>query len=437
MKNIFKTRILFLLCCIGLATYSLIKIPINLGLDLQGGTQIVLEASDTEDIKVDSNAISGIIAVIRNRVDGLGITEPIIQKKGERQVVVELAGIKDPERAVALLGDTALLEFVEASWAPSNIQNLDKEKIALLAGDNARVQTLKNYDRQGRLVSEQALLLKSTVLTGGDLKEANPGTGQYGDPLELIEFTGEGAKKFFDITRNNVGKPLAILLDGTVISAPNINEAISGGKAQISGNFSAQEVKDLVIKLKAGSLPVPVKVISNKIVGPTLGKDSIKKSEVAAIIGFILVIALIVFSYKRIGIIASVGLILFILFSLAILKLFGATLTLPGIAGLILTTGMAVDANIIIFERIREEFSEKTTNHSAIEKGFKRAFLTILDANVTTIIAASVLFAFGTGSIKGFAITLSIGVIVSMFTAIFVTKLLINIFEKNKLIKVN
>lgn len=427
MKKAHKQRLVFITLIIFLSIYTLLKIPINLGLDLQGGTQLVLEARDTEDVTVDADAIDGVIAVIQNRVDALGVSEPIIRKKGTTQILVELAGIKNPERAIKLIGDTALLEFVEGSWAPSNVKNLSKEKLNLLLGDNAYLSSIKNHDSEGSLISEQPIILKNTALTGADLKIATPGTNEFGEPVVFIEFNKEGAEKFKNVTSRHIGKPLAILLDGTIISAPNINEAIPGGKAQISGNFSITEMKDLVIKLKAGALPVPVDIVSNKIIGPTLGKDSIEKSKKAGIIGLILICLLSIIYYKIPGIIASLALILFLGLSLTCLKLFGATLTLPGIAGLILTTGMAVDANIIIFERIKEERALDTPLNTAIEKGFKRAFLTILDANITTLIAAAVLFFLGTGSIKGFAVTLSIGIIVSMFSAIFITKLFINL----------
>ena len=432
-----RFRVFFACLVVVTALLTSINVPINLGLDLQGGMHLILEAKDTEKVTVDKDAISGVMEVIRNRIDGLGLTEPIIRKKGLKQIIVELPGIKDPQRAINLIGETALLEFVEAEWAPNGIEKLSKEKLTILAGENARVDKIIQRDQTGHVVSETSIILKSTVMSGKDLKLATPGTSQYGEPVVSIEFTSEGAKKFYNVTSRNIGKPLAILLDGEPISAPNIQEAIGGGKAQISGNFSITEMKDLVIKLKAGALPVPIEIVSNKIVGPTLGKDSIEKSKKACLIGIIAVCLYMIVAYGLPGIMASIALICYLLISLGVLKLCHATLTLPGIAGLILTIGMAVDANVIIFERIKEEKKQGLNITQAINSGFKQAFSTILDANITTLIAAFVLFWIGTGSIKGFAITLSIGIVVSMYSAIVITKLLLEGLSKIALKKEN
>jgi len=430
-----KFRVLFVIAIIGFAIGVIYKKEITLGLDLQGGIQLILEAQDTEDIQVNQDSMSGVIEVIRNRIDGLGLSEPIIGQKGERQIIVELAGLKDPQRAINLVGQTALLEFVEAEWAFGDPSKLTPEKINILAGPDARLAVYQEKDSQGAITEETPIFLKKTVLTGADLKLVSAGYSQHGEPVVSIEFTREGAEIFRQVTGRNVGKPVAIVLDDTIISAPRVNEPIAGGQAQISGSFTHQEMRDLVIKLKAGSLPVPVEIISNRIVGATLGQDSIEASKKAFILGFAGVCLFMVFIYRLPGVLASIALGAYMLLSIALLKLFGATLTLPGIAGLILTMGMAVDANVIIFERIREELSENASLKKALHNGFDRAFTTIIDANITTLVAAFVLFWLGTGSIKGFAITLSIGIFVSMYSSIILTKLLLlsasKLFESN------
>ncbi|MFC1753330.1 protein translocase subunit SecD [Thermoproteota archaeon] len=426
MKTGYKLKITIALLALLSTVAILFKLPINLGLDLQGGTQVTLEAKDTPKQKVTNDAVLGSLAVIRNRVDSLGVTEPVIRRKGTRQIIVELPGIKDPQRAINIIGDTALLEFVEAEWAPGDTSKLSKEKLKILAGDEARIAIFQDRDAAGNITRELPILLKKTVLTGADLKIVNPGTGQNGQPVVNIEFKSEAAKKFHEVTRRAVGKPLAIILDGTIISAPNVSEPIAGGRAIISGSFTIEEMRDLVIKLKAGALPVPVEIISKKVIGPTLGRDSIEKGKKAGLIGFVLVCLFMIIFYQFPGLMACFALVFFILMSLASLKLIHATLTLPGIAGFILTIGMAVDANVLIFERIKEEKRFGQPLEAAISNGFSRAFRTIFDANVTTLIAATILFWLGTGSIRGFAVTLSIGIIVSMFSAVYITRLLID-----------
>ncbi len=401
--------------------------PLNLGLDLQGGTRLTLEAEDGPQVKVDTDAVEGTLSVIRNRIDGLGVSEPIIRRKGTRQIIVELPGIKNPEHAIEIIGDTALLEFIAAEWAPP--EALTTENIALLAGDNARVAEFLEKDAQGNITHKRPIFLKKTLLTGADLKAATPATDQYGQPAVAIEFTDSGALKFRDATAGLVGKPLAIVLDGRIISAPNVNEPIAGGKAQITGRFNVQEMRDLVIQLKAGSLPVPVKIVSKTIVGPTLGRDSIEKSKMAGLIGCVLVSLFMIGYYGYAGVLACVALVLYMALCLACLKLFHATLTLTGIAGFILSIGVALDANIIIFERIKEELLAGKNITEAIQTGFSRAFVTVLDANLTTLMAAAVLFWLGTGTVRGFALTLSIGVVVSMFSAAIVTRLLLEWFK--------
>ena len=371
--------------------------------------------------------MTGVLTVIRQRVNGLGVSEPVIQTKGLDQIVVELPGVKEPERAIRLIGETALLEFVEAEWPPQNIMGLTQEQRDILIGKNANIQEFIEYDGKGQEVRRRSIILKKRVLTGNDLANAVPGTSNLGKPIVNIAFKTKGAAIFFESTRRNVGKPIAILLDGKIISAPNVNAPIAGGKAFIEGNFTIQEMRDLVFKLKAGSLPVPVEIISNKIVGPTLGKDSIEKSKKAGLIGLGIVMGYMILFYRGAGVVACCALVIYLLLVISILKGFDATLTLPGIAGIILTLGMAVDANVIIFERVKDEMELGEALGGAVNEGFSKGFVAILDSNVTTMIAAIVLFWLGTGTIKGFALTLSIGILMSMFSAVFVTKLLLDL----------
>lgn len=432
-KNLNQLRILILLAILGVSIFIINQMPINLGLDLQGGTRIVLEGQDTDKVKVSDDAMSGAVAVIRNRIDALGVSEPIIQRKGAKQIVVELPGVKDPDRAIALIGDTALLEFVEAEWAPADESRLTPEKVKSFYGKDAYLDKVKLY-RNGQIVSEKPIVMKKSVITGSMLKGAWPGVDEYGNPVVDIEFNGDGAKLFAEVTGRSVNRPLAIVLDKKIISAPNVREPIPSGRAQISGDFSVQEVQDLVIELKAGALPIPVKTIEMRIVGPTLGRDSLDSSKVAGIIGFVLVAAFMVLYYRLPGFLADIALTIYVFIVLATLCLLHATLTLPGIAGIILSIGMAVDANVIIFERLKEELRLKKTIRVAIDTAWERAFAAILDSNVTTIIGAGVLFFVGTGTIKGFAVTLSVGIVASMFTAIFITRMLMDMMVDGKVL---
>ncbi len=425
-KDLIKRLSIIVLTIAGLVVC--VMFPFNLGLDLQGGTRIVLEAQkNPQKNTIDNDAIDGTVSVIQNRIDGLGVSEPSIRRKGTTQIVVELPGMKNPQQAIALIGETALLEFVEAEWAPPGLQELSTENRDVLAiTANARLAQVPFFDDKGHLLQNRPIILKQTALTGADLKLATPATDQFSQPAIAIEFTDEGAKKFRDVTAKSVGKPIAIILDGKVISAPNVNESISGGKAQITGHFTLQEMRELVIKLKAGSLPVPVKIISKTIVGPTLGQDSIDKSKLAGIVGCILVCLFLVAYYRLVGVAACVALGIYIILSAAALKCFGATLTLTGIAGFILSIGVAVDANIIIFERIKEERRLGKSVRDAIQDGFARAYVTVLDANITNLITAVILFWLGTGTIRGFAVTLSVGIMVGMFSAVIVTRVVLD-----------
>jgi preprotein translocase subunit SecD len=432
-KNLNQLRILLILAIIGATVYILFQLPINLGLDLQGGTRLVLEGVPTDKVKVTADSMTGAVAVIRNRIDALGVTEPIIQRKGANQIVVELPGVKDPDRALKIIGDTALLEFVEADWAPADTSRLTSARLKEFYGSEARLDKVIDT-KDGRTVSERQIVLRKTALTGALLKGAWPGVDEYGNPVVDIEFNSEGGALFANITARSVGKPIAIVLDKKIISAPTVREPIPSGKAQISGSFTVADVQDLVIKLKAGALPIPVKLMETRIVGPSLGKDSIDRSKIAGIIGFALIIAFMILYYRLPGFLADIALAIYIPLTLSILALLHTTLTLPGIAGFLLSIGMAVDANVIIFERLKEELRLGKPVRAAFDASFERAFAAILDSNVTTIIAALTLFFVGTGTIKGFAVTLSVGIVVSMFTALTLTHMMMNMLVDGKVV---
>ncbi len=382
--TLLKVRVILVIVVI-VAAFFLFYPPkekVRLGLDLQGGSNILLECKDTPNAKVDNDSVNRVLEIIRNRIDQLGVAEPTIQREGSRRILVQLPGIKDPEAAIDLIGKTALLEF---------------------------------KDENGK-----------TLLTGAHLKKAVTSYDRLGRPIVLIEFDKEGAKAFGEATSKNVGKVIKITLDGKEISAPVVQEPILDGKAQISGSFTVESAKHLAILLRAGALPVKVEIVENRTVGPTLGRDSIRKGIQAGIIGTILVLLFMIIYYRAFGFIADIALVANLIILLGVLAGIKATLTLPGIAGIILTVGMSVDANVIIFERIKEELKSGKTLRASIDAGFAKAFRTIFDANVTTLIAAFALFFFGAGPIRGFAVTLSLGILASMFTAIVVTKVILD-----------
>lgn len=421
--------LLIIILIIGCALYSFTK-KTQLGLDLQGGIHLVLEAQPSDTIPLTQDRVLGTIEVIRNRIDALGLSEPSIRMKGTNQIVVELPGIKNPDDAKALIGKTALLTFIQAEWAPTGIENLNKKEQALLLGSDGVLDYVITKDYNGDIISKRPIILKSIGLTGEDLQKATPGTDEFGKPLVSLTFSKKGGKKFYNLTASNIGKPIAISLDNTIISAPTVQTAIGGGKAQISGSFTPREVNNLVIQLNAGALPIPISIVSEKQIGPSLGKASIYQSKIAFIIGLVCVFMYMIIIYKRPGILSILSLLCYCILALSTFKLVDATLTLPGIAGFILTIGMAVDANVIIFERIKEDLNPQLSLAEHITKGFKRAYITILDANITTLLAACVLFWVGTGTIKGFAVTLSIGILMSMFSAITITQTLLLSFPK-------
>ncbi|MBW2635363.1 MAG: protein translocase subunit SecD, partial [Deltaproteobacteria bacterium] len=364
--------------------------------------------------------------------DQFGVSEPDIRNQGKKRILIQLPGIKDTKRAKELIGETALMEFKRVDEAGDISAAL---KGSLPPGTQLLYQ-IKEDPATNRIVKTPYLVKKRALLTGAYLTDAKVQIdSQYNEPYVSIEFDKKGGRIFSQITEQNVKKRLAIVLDSKIYSAPVIQEKISGGSARITGNFSTDEAHDLAIVLRAGALPAPVEIIEERTVGPSLGADSIKKGLVSMCIGGIFVILFMVIYYKGSGIIADVALILNILLIAGGLAAFQATLTLPGIAGIILTIGMAVDANVLIFERIREEMTLGKTPRAAVDAGYSRATLTILDANVTTLIAALVLFQFGTGAVRGFAVTLSLGVLASLFTALILSRSIFDYFLISRKVK--
>lgn len=359
---------------------------INLGLDLRGGLRVVLEAQETEGQKITPDTIQKAVGILRNRVDSLGVKETTLYPQGDKRVVIEIAGEEDPEAAVDILKNTAQLEF---------------------------------WDEQGNV-----------LLTGKYLKDAQARMQSDGQTAEvMLEFDKKGAELFAEATTANVDKPLVIVLDQKVISAPIVEEPILNGQARITGDFTAKDAQDLAVLLRSGALPVSFEVMEKRSVGPTLGADSLNKSIRAAVAGLLAVLIFMLGYYRLPGLVADLSLLLYGVIVLGVMILIDAVLTLPGIAGFALSIGMAVDANIIIYERIKEELRLGKTLRAAIEGGFKRAFWTIFDANLTTLIAAVVLMYFGTGPIKGFAVTLSIGIIASLAVALTFTRYLLVLFS--------
>ena len=392
MKNkiiLFWVIVIIAIACLGV----IIKKPTSLGLDLVGGSRLTLEAQTSATIKkITPEIMDSLQYAIENRVNALGVGETTVQKIGEKRLMIEIPNISDTTKAKEFLGETAELEFKKPSGINEN----------------------------GEIIWE------STGLTGKDLKKAlvgsSPGNGEW---VVSIEFNQEGAKKFANLTRQLVGQQMAIFFNGELKSAPRVNEEITGGHAQITGGdggFEYQEVKNMVDLLNAGALPVGAEIIEENSVGPTLGADSIQKSKVAGAIGLALVMIFMILYYRAPGVISCIALLIYSIIVFAIFKIIPVTLTLAGIAGFVLSIGMAVDANILIFERTKEELRAGRSLFTAINSGFERAFTSIFDSNMTTIITCAILYALGTGVVKGFALTLAIGVLVSMFSAITVTK---------------
>ncbi len=417
---------------------------------------ITLKISPAEEKFIREHAVDQSLEIIRNRIDQFGVTEPVIVRQGTQEIVVQLPGVKDPKRAIKLIGQTAQLEFKlvdddaridlgalirqarEDGRLPATFDA--KTLNAVLKGQIPRgdaIYLMKEVDpRTGRVRKVPILLKDKTLMTGDAVKTAHVRIGgTFNEPYVALELTDRGAKLFEKITSENVGKRLAIVLDGVVRSAPVIRERIGGGHAQITGSFTHEEASDLAIVLRAGALPAPVHIIQNVTVGPSLGRDSIQKGLVSGIMGACFVIVFMVIYYHLSGFIADIAMLLNLLFLMAVLSLFHATLTLPGIAGIILTIGMGVDSNVLIFERMREEKALGKPLKGFIDGGYDKAFWTIVDAHVTTLITAMALFLFGTGPIKGFAVTLSAGIIINLFTAIFGTRIVYDWLLAKKALK--
>ena len=413
---------------------------INLGLDLQGGIYMVLEP-DYEELRKRAggeltseemnDAMRRVMEILRNRIDKFGVSEPSITTQGEDRIVVELPGSKDPDRARTVVMGRGLLEFKivdEATTGNLRRDMFDDTGIIIDASIIPSGSDLKYFWSKNRydvLERQRAVVLYDEVLLDGStIKRAQVATDQFGKPEVTFELSAEGAKLFAQITEVNVGKRLAVILDDKIMTMPSIRERIPGGQVRITGDFTMKEAQDIALVLRAGAFPVPLQIAEQRIVGPSLGEDSIEAGIKAAIVGSILVVLFMLIYYKGSGIVADIALALNLFLLLGVLAWLNFTLTLPGIAGMILTVGMAVDANVIIFERIREELSSGKTVTAAVQSGYEKAFRTILDANMTTLIATFVLSQFGSGPIKGFAVTLSIGIVINMFTSIFVTRLL-------------
>jgi preprotein translocase subunit SecD len=410
--------------------------------------RLIYKLSDRETRRIKDNAVDQALETIRNRIDQFGVAEPTIVRQGENEIVVQLPGVKDPKRAVDIIGRTAQLEFKlvddEAKVAaelpqyvsPGEEENLLRqfaEKIP--KGDEILFE--KKVNRETGAVRKIPLLLKKqAVLTGDLLSEARVNIDpRFNEPYVSISFNAAGAKIFEEVTGANVKKRLAIILDNTVYSAPVIQERISGGNAQITGSFTTDEAKDLSIVLRSGALPAPLKMLQNVTVGPSLGRDSIQAGKLAGIIGTIMVVAFMIFYYRISGLIADLALLFNIILLLGAMASLNATLTLPGIAGIILAIGMAVDSNVLMFERMRDELRAGKTPRAAVDSGYHKAFWTIFDSHVTTLITAAVLFQFGTGPIKGFAVTLSLGVAINLFTALVGTKTVFDVINSRREIK--
>ncbi len=399
----------------------------------KGNGHFSVSLTDSAITELQRHVLAQTVEVLRARVDEFGVSEPLIQQQGYKRVIVELPGIDDVARAKAIIGRTAQLTFhlVDDSLDPYTLRRVPANRLRLF---EVNINTFTGEETRTPIIVK-----KRPSLTGELLTKAGAGFDQMGQPSVDISFNSKGTKKFGKLSVENTGKRFAIVLDGEVYSAPVFREAILGGRAQITGNFGVQESQDLATILNAGALPAPVKVVEERTVGPSLGADSVYAGQLAIFVGFIAVLIFMVIFYGLFGMAANIALISNVFILVGIMSAVGFTLTLPGMAGIVLTIGMAVDANVLIFERIREEIANGKKPYSAVLGGFDSAFVTILDANLTTLIASIVLFAMGSGPIKGFALTLSIGVMASMFTAILLTKWIILIwmsYTKPKTLKV-
>lgn len=403
---------------------------------------LVWELRDTEVARIKDSAINQALETIRNRIDQFGVAEPVVQRQGLKQIVVQLPGVKDPKRAKDLIKETALLEFKmldEDSQLrlelPATIpRDKEAEIISQFEGklpEGDQILFERSIEKEtGREYRIPYLVKKRVMLTGDVLSDARVSIGQFNDPYVSITFDSKGGQEFERITADNVKKRMAVVLDNTIYSAPVIQERISGGRAQITGTFSTQEANDLAIVLRAGALPAPLKIVQDLTVGPSLGQDSIDKGVRATLIAGAIVVLFMAVYYRLSGVIANFALMLNLVCLMGALSALTATLTLPGIAGIVLTIGMGVDSNVLIFERIREELRSGKAVRSAIDAGYDKALLTIIDSHVTTLITGVALFLFGTGPIKGFAVTLCLGIAINLFTALVGTKVIFDLLNQ-------
>ncbi|MEQ8948863.1 protein translocase subunit SecD [Parvibaculum sp.] len=387
------------------------------------GQRINVAVTEAAKLQRVQAAVEQSIEIVRRRIDELGTTEPVIQRQGADRILVQVPGLEDPQQLKALLGKTAKMNFRLVSNAMSGQQALATRTVP------AGTELLYTADEP-----KVPVLVERRIMVGGDrLVDATPGFDQRtGEPVVNFRFDSIGGRQFGEVTRDNVGRPFAIVLDNEVISAPRINEPIMGGQGQISGSFTVQDATNLAILLRSGALPVDITILEERTVGPGLGADSIRAGEIAAIIGAAAVILFMIASYGFFGILANIALFLNVMMIFAVLSVLQATLTLPGIAGIVLTIGMAVDANVLIYVRIREEVAAGKSPIPAIEAGYNKALSSILDANITTLISAAILFQMGSGPVRGFAVTLAIGIVTSVFTAFTVNRLMVSVWFRRR-----
>jgi len=433
-----RSLLVLILVLVIAAITVIVRFPIALGLDLQGGSQLTIQVKPSEEVKqITERELEAVQTVIENRVNGLGVSEPVVQTVGQDQILVQLPGVSDPEQAERVLGGTAQLDFRRENFETAALLNVRQKELSQLLlkqqeleqkGDTTAIaanqEQLQAKEKQITELVES--LFERTGLTGKNLRNADAIPTQIGNNWSVgIEFDTRGGELFAELTKElaGTGRRLGIFLDDELISAPSVSSefrqtGITGGRAEITGTFTAQSANELALQLRGGALPVPVEIVENRTVGATLGRDSIQRSIYAGVGGLILVLIFMVLYYRLPGLIADLALLIYALLTWATFALLGVTLTLPGIAGFILSIGMAVDANVLIFERTREELQTGKSLYRSVESGFYRAFSSILDGNVTTVIACAALFWLGAGLVRGFALTLGLGVAVSMFTAI-------------------
>jgi preprotein translocase subunit SecD len=429
-----QRSLLILIIVLVIASLTILaNIPMRLGLDLRGGSQLTIQLQTSEAVPtIDERVLEAVQQVIEKRVNGLGVSESVVQTVGQDQILVQLPGVSDPEQAERVLGGTAQLDFreqkpgteieLQAQTQAKRLLELELEQLKAENQTDAVAKSLQDIAETNQAIAD---LYNSPTLKGQDLRDALPEPAGGNNWNIALRFSSEGGDKFAELTKNlaGTGRTIGIFLDKEIISYPTVpvdfaETGITGGNAIITGQFTAQAASDLAVQLRGGALPVPVEIVENRTVGATLGRDSIQRSVYAALGGLILVLLFMVLYYRLPGAIANIALLVYTVLTLALYDLLGVTLTLPGIAGFILSIGMAVDANVLIFERTREELRAGKTLYRSVESGFYRAFGSILDGNLTTGIACIALFWLGTGLVKGFALTLGLGVAVSMFTAV-------------------